>query len=160
MPFMIRMIAACARDRVMGAGGTLPWKIKKDWDYFLETTRDGALVMGRKCYEDFTGYAGTRPLVVLSRDPQTTFRHAQKASSLRDGLNVAEKMAGNIWICGGAEIYQEAMPIARELYLTQIDAHYEGDVRFPPWEPYFTREISRQETIADGHKISFLILGK
>ena len=74
---MIRMIAACARNRVMGSKGTLPWKIQEDWEYFLKTTGGGVLLMGRRCYEDFTEYASTRKLVVLSRDPDKTFTHIQ-----------------------------------------------------------------------------------
>jgi hypothetical protein len=80
---MIRMIAACGRNRVMGSSGTLPWKIQKDWEYFLDTTRDGALVMGRKCYEDFVEHAQERKVVALTRNPNLTFAHAQRAGSLK-----------------------------------------------------------------------------
>ena len=89
---MIRMIAACAHNRVMGAGGSLPWKIKADWDYFLDTTKDGVLIMGRRCYEDFTEYARTRQVVALSRDPEIVFPHACKASNLPDGIKLAQTM--------------------------------------------------------------------
>ena len=80
---MIRMIAACAHNRVMGAGGTLPWKIKADWDYFLDTTKDGVLIMGRRCYEDFTEYAHTRQVVALSRDPEIVFLMPAKHPTYR-----------------------------------------------------------------------------
>ena len=78
---MIRMIAACARNRVMGKDGTLPWNIRADWNYFLEKTQSGVLLMGRRSYEDFTGYAQSRPVVVLSRNPTKKFPHAHRASS-------------------------------------------------------------------------------
>jgi len=157
---MIRMIAACARNRVMGSKGTLPWKIQEDWEYFLKTTEGGVLLMGRRCYEDFTEYASTRKLVVLSRDPDKTFTHASKAASLKEGIKLAQSMGENIWICGGAEIYKHAMPISEELYLTQIDQDYEGDVKFPAWEDHFETEISRKTVTTDGLTLSFLILGR
>ena len=157
---MIRMIAACARNRVMGAGGTLPWKIEEDWNYFMQTTKDGVLLMGRKCYEDFTDYAPTRKLVVLSRNQEKIFDHALKASTLQEAIQLGWTMGKNLWICGGEEIYREAMPLAEELYLTLIDEDFEGDVHFPHWQKYFTEEISRREIICDGKKLTFLILGK
>lgn len=158
--FMIRMIVACARNRVMGAGGTLPWKIQADWDYFLETTRDDVLLMGRRCYEDFTEHAAFRKVVVLSRDPEIQFIHGEKAGNLADGLVLAQSMGKNTWICGGENIYREAMPLAEELYLTRIDQDYTGDTLFPPWEEFFTKEISRKEMITEGKRLTFLILGK
>lgn len=157
---MIRMIAACARNRVMGAGGTLPWNIQADWDYFLETTRDDVLLMGRRCYEDFTEHAVSRKVVVLSRNSARQFTHGKKASNLADGLELARSIGNNTWICGGEEIYREAMPLAEELYLTKIDQDYTGDALFPPWQEYFTKEISRKEMITENKKLTFLILGK
>ena len=157
---MIRMIAACAKNRVMGHKGTLPWKIKEDWEYFLETTKNGVLLMGRRCYEDFTEYASNRQLVVLSRDPQKSFPHASKASCLEEGLKLAQSMGNNVWICGGAEIYKNAMPFSEELYLTQIDEDYDGDVKFPAWDEHFKSEISKKIVTVNGLKLSFLILGR
>jgi dihydrofolate reductase len=157
---MIRMIAACAHNGVMGAGGTLPWKIAEDWKYFLETTHGDALLMGRRSYEDFTEYAQSRKVVVLSRNPSKKFPHAQQAHNLKEGLAMAAELSSNIWVCGGREIYQEAMVLAEELYLTLIDAEYEGDVYFPKWKKFFTREISRKELTSNQPKLTFLILGK
>lgn len=157
---MIRMIAACDRNRVMGASGTLPWKIKADWDYFLDTTRNGVLLMGRKCYEDFTEHASTRQVVALSRDPDIVFSHAHKASNLSDGIRLAQSLGKDVWICGGEKIYKDTMPLAEMLYLTLIDANFVGDVHFPPWDEHFKTEISRKEIICEGHKLIFLILAK
>ena len=158
--YMIRMIAACARNRVMGIGGTLPWQIQEDWDYFLKSTKGGALLMGRRCYEDFTDYAQNRKVVVLSRDSSKKFPYAHRAGNLQDGLDQASSLATDTWICGGEGIYREAMSLAEELYLTQIDAEYEGDVFFPEWENFFKREISRKEVKLNGLKLTFRVLGK
>ena len=63
---MIRMIVACDRNRLIGSKGRLPWQIEEDWEHFLQTTHGGTLIMGRRCYEDFTEYAKLRTVVVLS----------------------------------------------------------------------------------------------
>ena len=116
--------------------------------------------MGRRCYEDFTEYVEGREVVVLSRDPSREFPHAHRAANLQDGLNLAASLATDTWICGGEGIYREAMPISEELYLTQIDGEYEGDVYFPNWENFFKREISRKEVNSNGLKLTFRVLGK
>ena len=157
---MIRMIAACARNRVMGKDGTLPWNIRADWNYFLEKTQSGVLLMGRRCYEDFTGYAESRAVVVLSRNSTHPFPHAHRAGSLEEGIETASKLGDDVWICGGASIYEEAMPLAKELFLTQIDGDFEGDVKFPSWHQHFVREISRKEITSDGYRLTFSVLGK
>jgi dihydrofolate reductase len=99
-------------------------------------------------------------VVVLSRDPSQEFPYAQRAGNLQDGLDLASSLAPDTWICGGEGIYREAMPLAEELYLTQIDAKYEGDVFFPEWENFFKREISTKEVHTDGLKLTFRVLGK
>jgi len=157
---MIRMIAACGRNRVMGSSGTLPWKIQKDWEYFLDTTRGGALVMGRKCYEDFVEHAQERKVVALTRNPNLTFAHAQRAGSLKESIRLASAMSNNVWICGGEQIYAEAMPLCEELHLTQIDADFVGDTHFPDWQDHFPNEQSRRETTGNGYPLTFLILQK
>jgi len=157
---MIRMIAACAHNRVMGMGGTLPWKIQKDWEHFLKITQKDALVMGRRCYEDFVEFAPERKVVALSRNPDLQFPHAEKAGNLTEGIEQAKKMARDVWICGGEEIYREAMPIAKELHLTLIEADFEGDTFFPDWTPHFAEEVDRQTTSSDGYDLTFLVLGK
>ena len=157
---MIRMIAACDRNRIMGKGGTLPWNIEEDWKYFLKTTAGGALVMGRKCYEDFTEYAKDRKVVVLSRQSGRTFEHAMSAANLEEGINRASKLATDVWICGGVSIYEEAMSWAQELYLTEIDGEFSGDVYFPEWRPYFPQLLEQREVCAEPYLLTFSKLGK
>ena len=98
--------------------------------------------------------------MALSRDPGRSFAHARRASSLPEALELARAFDGEIWICGGQAIYEEAMPLTDRLYLTLIDAEYKGDVFFPAWEHLFTRELSRREISIDGVAVSFLELAK
>ena len=144
----------------MGKQGSLPWDIREDWNYFMETTKDGVLIMGRRCYEDFEGFAKTRKVIALSKDKSIEFPNAIKASSLQDGLAIAQKMNKTIWICGGRGIYEEALPLADELYLTAIEGNFDGDIKFPQWEEHFSKEISRHSVETGGYKLHFSIYGK
>ncbi|MBL63285.1 MAG: hypothetical protein CMI30_07725 [Opitutae bacterium] len=155
---MINLIVACARNRVIGKDGRLPWRISEDWEYFLEKTRQGTLVMGRRCYDEMGKHLLDRKVVALSRNPTQSFEHARKASSLPEALEMAQSNDGDVWICGGQAIYEEAMPLADRLYLTLIDAEYEGDVFFPPWEDQFTNELARREMVLAGLRLVFVVL--
>lgn len=157
---MINLIAACGHNRVIGKDGKLPWSIKEDWEYFLETTKDGILIMGRRCYDEFESFADGREVIALSRDPSKSFQRARKAESLNAAIEDCRKRSRTAWICGGREIYEEALPIADKLYLTLIDAPFAGDVYFPAWENLFKRELSRSRISTKEYELTFLILGK
>ena len=157
---MINVIAACGHNRVIGNDGKLPWSIKEDWEYFLETTKDGILIMGRRCYEEFESFADGREVIALSRDPNKSFERARKAESLNDAIDDCRRKSKTAWICGGREIYEEALPIADKLYLTLIDAPFSGDVFFPPWDNLFKRELSRTRIRTKEYELTFLVLGK
>ncbi len=155
---MINLIVACSRNRVIGKDGKLPWRIREDWEYFLEQTRQGTLIMGRRCYNEMGPHLLDREVIALSRNPEQSFEHARKAGSLPEALKLAQANDGEVWICGGQAIYEEAMPLADRLYLTLIDAEYEGDVFFPAWENQFPNEISRREITVEGVSVTFLVL--
>ena len=157
---MINVIAACGHNRVIGKDGKLPWSIKEDWEYFLETTKDGTLIMGRRCYEEFESFADGREVIALSRNPAISFARARKAESLNDAIGDCREKSRTAWICGGREIYEEALPIADKLYLTLIDAPFAGDVFFPPWENLFKRELSRSRIRTQEYDLTFLVLEK
>ena len=155
---MINLIAACGTNGVMGKDGRLPWNIPKDWEYFLETTRNGTLIMGRRCFAEMGSHVLDRKVIALSRNPDMKFKGAEKASSLQEALKMSQ--GETIWICGGQKIYEESMPIAERLYLTLIGSDFDGDVRFPAWKEIFSKEISRKTCVDSGYQLTFLILGR
>jgi len=154
---MIKIIAACDQNRVMGRQGKLPWNIPEDWAYFLEQTEGGVLLMGRRCYEDFIDYAPQREVIGLSRDPHYHFQYARRAPSLSEGLALARQFGKTIWICGGHEIYKEALPLANELLLSEIDARFEGDTHFPEWKNFFPEKRSARTIQTKDFKITFSV---
>ena len=157
---MINIIVACDRNNLIGHNGKLPWIIPEDWKYFLNTTKDGVLIMGRKCYFDFEEYAREREVIGLSQNPDFDFPYARKAHSLEESLSIAKKIGKEIWICGGQRIYEEALPLADRLYLTEINAEFKGDVYLPDWTKHFTKEISKRVLNTDRFKLTFRVFGK
>ena len=141
---------------MIGRKGRLPWDIPEDWEYFLEQTREGTLVFGRRCYEEMIERTKEgRQAVVLSRNPvfQPTFGY--KATSIADALAIAKSFKREIWICGGEQIYRETLPLADRLLITKIHADIKGDTHFPPWESYFPYETLHQDSQDTNYRYSF-----
>ncbi len=153
------LIAACSENRVIGRGGRLPWRIAEDRDFFMETTAGQVVVMGRICYETWASAAqdGRRPVVVTSRSYPPPLR---AALSLPAALEVAAGLPGEIFVCGGQRIFEEAigMPAAARLHLTLVHEVVTGDRTFPDWTGIFTREVARREGSGDGLRYTFLTL--
>ncbi len=126
------MIWAQAHDRVIGKDNDLPWHLQEDLKHFRTTTAGDAVVMGRKQWESLP--PKVRPLpgrrnVVLTRNPDYQAPGAQVVSCLAEAL---ELVAGeDAWICGGGQVYQEAMPHADTLVVTEIDLAVDGDTYAP-----------------------------
>ena len=154
----ISIIAACSRNRVIGRNGRLPWEIPEDWQYFLEQTRTGTLVFGRKCYEEMRERKlQGRPAIVLSRNPDFVPAFGQRAGSLAEALDAARGLGREIWICGGEHVYRETLDIADRLLLTLVDAEVQGDTYFPDWRNRFTRETYRREGADANYRYAFHI---
>lgn len=125
------IIAAVAKNGVIGSGRDIPWRISEDWKRFKAVTEGHAVVMGRQTWESLP----KRPLpgrrnIVLSRNPGFRPQGCVVVRSLADAFaQVAENE--KIFIIGGAAVYAEAMEFATSLDLTLLERDFEGDVRFP-----------------------------
>lgn len=119
-----------ARDRVIGKEGRLPWHFSSDLKHFKQTTMGSTLIMGRKTFESI----GKKPLpgrenFVLSRSSQKSENGAKFFTSLEEAIKNAP--TENIFIIGGETLFKETMKQVDGIYLTKIDALYEGDVFYP-----------------------------
>ena len=123
-----------AENRVIGQNNRIPWHLPEDFRWFKEATLGGTLVMGRKTFESIGRPLPGRVTVVLSRrgfaDPRVV--HATNLDAV-DGLALPEP----VFICGGAQIYDQALPRCSELLLTRVKQTIEGDAVFPPFEHLF-----------------------
>jgi dihydrofolate reductase len=133
----LSLIAALARHNVIGRDNTLPWHLPEDLKHFRETTLGKAVIMGRKTWDSlppkFRPLPGRRN-IVLSRDASLALAGAEVVSSLPAALALLGADDEAV-VIGGAELYRQALPLADRLYLTRIDAEFEGDAFFPPIEP-------------------------
>lgn len=159
MPKSVRIIVACSRNRVIGRDGKLPWDIPEDRMYLHTQTLGHTVVLGRWSFIGWPEATQGRDVVVVTRDHTLARRGVGTATSLQEALKMAERGAGDIFVCGGQRVYEEAMPIADMLFLTLIDADVIGDAYFPDWHPYFKREIARRDGRNHQWRYSFQVLG-
>ena len=127
------LIAAMARGRVIGRGNALPWHLPEDMAHFRAVTRGHPVIMGRKTWdslpERFRPLPGRRNLVV-TRNAAWQAAGAEAMPSF-DAAMAATAGAARVFVIGGAELYAAALPHADTLLLTEIDADFAGDARFP-----------------------------
>lgn len=136
---MISMIWAMDQNRVIGLKGTMPWHLPRDMAFFKEKTLGKPIVMGRKTWESFGGKPlPKRTNIVLTRDERFTLPPEQGVviHDIRDALPFAREQ--ELMVIGGAQVYEQMMPLADRLYCTFIDEAFEGDTFFPvvDWEQW------------------------
>jgi len=130
----IKAIAAMSLNHVIGVGNKIPWHLPEDFKWFKQTTTGNIIVMGRKTFESIGKPLPNRETIVLSRNDfkypgVKTIRALTELETLGDDRQ--------IFICGGAEIYRQALPMCSDLFLTLVKRTVEGDAFFPKFEDKF-----------------------
>ncbi len=143
---MIELIAACARNGVIGADNRLLWRIPEDFAFFKETTMGSPVVMGRKTWESIGRPLPGRRNIVITRNKDYAAAGAELAASLEEALALASA-APRIFIIGGEQIYRAALPLADRIWLTRLDRDFVGDAYFPKL-PDGVFEETRLRTLA------------
>ena len=131
-------IAAVGKNGVIGNGSELPWTIPEDTKFFRDSTRDQIVVMGRKTYQALKKALPKRENAVVTRDPKFTVPDARIFHSLEDSISFYKAEASlqdkTLFVIGGAEIYALSIPMLDEIWLTEIDADFTGDIFFPHYQ--------------------------
>lgn len=140
------LIAALARNRVIGRDNRLCWHIPEDLARFRALTRQQTVIMGRKTWESLP--ASVRPLpgrqnIVVSRQQDYETAGAQLTASLEDAIRLAERE--KVFIIGGAQLYTLALPHADVLELTEVDLSPDGDSFFPEFDACAWRVAVRED---------------
>lgn len=130
----LTLIVARARNGVIGANGTLPWRLPEDLAHFKRTTMGHPIVMGRKTWESIGRPLPGRRNIVVSRRVQLAVAGTEVAPSLDAALALCAG-AGEVFVIGGAQLYREALPRAQRLVVTEIDADFEGDTLWDALDP-------------------------
>ena len=145
----LALVAAVARNGVIGANGGLPWRLSSDLKRFKALTWGKPLLMGRKTFESIGRALPGRDMIVMTRDPVFASPAVFVAHNLAAALDLAAERArvtgaSDIVVAGGGEIYAQTIALASRLFITEIALDAEGEARFPPIDPERWREISRQ----------------
>ena len=158
-PTELVLIAAVARNDVIGHDNHLLWRLPEDMAHFRRSTQGCTVIMGRRTWDSLPDRF--RPLpgrhnIVVTRQRNWSAPGASVAHSLDDALSQAlasADKAARVFVIGGAELYASALPRADTLLLTEIDADFDGDVRFPSWDRAAFDEPSRErhQAVAPNH---------
>ena len=158
----LSIIAAMSANRVIGNNNNLPWRLPADLKRFKSLTLGHHLIMGRKTFESIGQPLPGRTTVVITH--QTGF--APEGVLVAHSIDQALQMASGddeVFVAGGAQIYQQMLPRADRLYLTSIHEEFEGDTDFPEFEESDWQLISEEDHAADEknpYSYSFLIYEK
>jgi dihydrofolate reductase len=151
---IISIIAAISERGVIGYRGVIPWDIPADRRRFRELTMGHPLIMGRKTYESIGRPLPGRRNIVLSRQPDYKAAGCVIYGSLDEAL-LACADCGEVFICGGEELYRNVLPLADNIFLTIVHADPEGDAFFPPITDDFIETERSDQT--DGTSCTFII---
>ena len=153
----VYLVAAVASNGIIGANGKLPWHIPEELRHFKRLTLGHPVIMGRRTWESLKGPLPQRENIVVTRRAGYEAEGAAVASSLEAALAmcIGEPVA---FVIGGTQLFEEAMPIAAGMVLTEIQRDYDGDTWFPKWDRRQWRESQREaHTAEDGTRFDFVL---
>ncbi len=152
----LALIAAVTRQGGLGKDNTLLVHLPDDLPRFKRLTLGCPIIMGRKTYESIGRPLPGRRNIVITRSLQWRADGVEAAASLAAALEMAAAVP-KVFVIGGAQIYAQALPLADELHLTEIDADFAADVFFPDWNRSDYREVSREDHFTpNGLRYSFV----
>ena len=161
---MISIIAAIARNGVIGKDSKLPWYLPGDLRRFKALTTGFPVIMGRKTFESLGGpLKDRRNIVIASKIPHTCACHYYfRVTNLQEALGLSQRLSPKpqeVFVIGGAVLFKEALLIADKMYLTLIDQDFEGDVFFPQYDKNDWVETDRSTAIEEnGYKYEWVTL--
>ena len=156
----ISMIAAMAKNRVIGLNNDLPWHLPDDFTFFKSTTKHHPVIMGRKNFESLP--PKFKPLpdrtnIILTRNNDYKADGAYVFSEWKEALDYAlTEKKDEIFIIGGGEIYKQGLVFADRIYLTEINAEIDGDTFFPEFDKrIWVENVRKHHPQDDRHRYSF-----
>lgn len=160
----ISLIAALSQNRMIGKDQKLLWHIPEDLKRFKKITKNHPIIMGRKTYESIGRPLPDRTNIIVTRYTNYVVPGCQVYHSLDEAIKAAkeieeERIVPEVFIIGGADIFEQTLKIADRLYLTVVEGNYEGDAFFPDYSQ-FKKIISEEKGESGKYKLTFLTLEK
>lgn len=141
----VSLIAALGNNRALGYKNKLPWHIPADLKRFKALTTGHPIIMGRKTYESIGRPLPNRTNIVITRDKNLAIQGCVVCGSLEEAVKKALAVASEeIFVIGGGQIYEQALPLVTKMYLTFVDAAPDGDAFFPVYN-----EADWHETLSE-----------
>lgn len=160
----LSMIAAIGKNRVIGKDNDMPWHLPADLQFFKKTTLGSPIIMGRKTYDSIGRPLPGRLNIILSRNSDLSIKGCSVVDSLEKALMLAKEAdASEVFITGGAHLYNKFLEDTDRLYLTHIHEEFEGDTYFPDYNQFNWKEVARENHQADEnnpHAYSFVTLDR
>ena len=144
----LSLIAAVARNGAIGKDNALLWRLPEDLKFFKRTTLGCPVIMGRKTWDSIGRPLPGRRNIVITRNTAWQAEGAEVFHDLTSAL-AATADVPKVFVIGGGELYAQALPLANELVLTEVDADFEGDAFFPEWDRSAFTEVSRESHTAE-----------
>jgi len=138
----ISMIVARSRNHVIGKDNQMPWKISADLQFFKKVTMGYPIIMGRKTWESIGRPLPGRRNIVVSRNVNYLALGAELVGSLEQALDSLKEFK-RVFVIGGQQLFNQAFPLADELFITEIEIQVNGDTYFEIPDPSDWQEIDR-----------------
>jgi|SRR6056297_363068 len=140
---MISIVAALAKNGVIGKDNQLPWGIKKDMKRFKKLTLKKPVIMGRKTYKSIGKPLPDRINIILTRKKNLEIPGCKTFNSIKKVLEFTKEFE-ETFVIGGASIYKQFLPLTKKMYLTIIDKEFEGDTYFPDYNNEKWKKIEEE----------------
>lgn len=150
---LVSLIAAVSENGVIGNNNKLPWHLPADLRFFKNTTLGHPIIMGRKNFESIGKALPGRTNIVLTKSANFAAECTVLAHSLSQAFEIAKgSETDECFVIGGAEIYKQALPFCKKLYITRVHGVFEGNVYMPEFEQKF-RRVSCEKNFKDDRNL-------
>lgn len=146
---MISLLVAMDKKRTIGKDNNLPWHLPADLAFFKRVTMGHPIVMGRKTHESIGRALPGRTNIIITRDKHYSAHGCKVIHSIEEIKNIEENKEDEVFVIGGAEIFNKAVDFADQLYITLIEDTFEGDTFFPEIVEAEWELVSKEKGIKD-----------
>ncbi|WLR52951.1 dihydrofolate reductase [Bacillus tianshenii] len=146
---MISFLVAMDKNRVIGKGNDLPWRLPEDLKYFKRVTMGRAIVMGRKTYESIGKPLPGRENIVITRNKDFQVEGVTVFHSVEEAVKEAKSRDEEVFFIGGGNIFEQTLKGADKLYITKIEESFDGDTFFPEIDPEEWKLVSQEKGLHD-----------
>jgi len=144
---LLSIIVAMDNNKLIGKNNQLPWRLPADLAFFKKITSNNTVIMGKKTYDSIGKPLPNRRNIIITRNKNLKIDNCEIFNSIDQAINATKKE--KVFIIGGANIWQQTLDKVSRLYITQIEAEFEGDTYFPKYDENNWQEINSESHLPD-----------